>query len=466
MSIQTIDPRDVAEAHLFEGLTEGAKIAPETLFSSSPQLVVDASHVNAMIHDGVSIVPVAEIFSNPNATFLGFGTPNVFLSLPRSKTLDREPGWDKFAAFMYWRQRAYVTDTKGRVQGGVFVELRNIPPEALESLRKAMSSLIGRRTISCANATGRVLTAAGFTCNGRSLSKKVRPMTLAKAIWDGGLEYNGESIELRVIRTTEETVSDHFLGVLRKESTSLFRVVKKVVIKASTKNTAAKAPVIEPRLLPAATIRNANEAGHLELRVGKPTKLAALLRLRWGSHPIFEAKLDPAVVDVNGPDFADLHAPLQAYPGKLDAVSKVKRYVLFSKPVIKTIRYQMAGRMDSLGRLPGPTLVDMFQVGTVESPFLYNVVITGTCARMCRLENRTRKDMHKANWVLAKHVLLSGYDPDVRYAGEIWVHNADGGRVLHINNNSGTYKPSILQADTAARFLRELTGVPVEFHAN
>jgi hypothetical protein len=458
--MQTAAPRELAEAHLFDGLTEGAKIAPETLFSSSPQLVVDASHVNAVNHDGVSVVPVAEIFSNPNAAFLGFGTPNVFLSLPRAKTEQTEGGWDKLAAFMYWRQRAYVTDTKGRVQGGVLMELRNLPPEALENLRDAMALVVGKRTASCANATGRVLTIAGFTCNGRALKHKLRPMTLAKAIWDGGLEYHGNPIEMRVIRTSAETVSDHFVAVLRKESTSMFRVAKKFV---KTSKKTGKVPVVQPRLLEPATTRAAHEASHLELRVGRPTKLAAMLRVRWGGHPIFEAKLDSRIVDVNGPDFSDLCTPLQAYPGKLDAVSKIKRYVLFSKPVIKTIRYQMAVEMDSLGRLPGPTMVDMFQVGTDDKPFLYNVVITATSARMCRLENRTAKDMHKANWVLAKHVLLSGYDPDVRYAGEIWVHSTPGGRTLRINNNSGTYKPSLLQADAAARFLHQLTGVPVEF---
>jgi hypothetical protein len=463
MSTQTVRAPELDESHLFDGLTEGAKITPETLFSSSPQLVVDASHVAEVQHQGVSLVPVAEIFSNPNATFLGFGTPNVFLSLPRAKTDDREPGWDKFAAFMYWRQRAYVTDTKGRVQGGVFVELRNLPPETVEDLRNAMGSMVGRRTVSCANATGRVLKTAGFTCNGRSLATKLRPMTLAKAIWDGGLECNGKPVELRVIRTSAVTVSDHFVGVLKKESTSFFRVIKKA-IKTSAKKATAKVPILEPRALAAMTPRIHAEIGYLELRVGRPTKFAALLRLKWGGHPIFEAKLDCAVVDVNGPDFPELQAPLQAYPGQLDAVAKLKRYVLFSKPVIKVIRYQMAVQMDSLGRLPGPTMVDMFQAGTDDKPFLYNVVITGTSARMCRLENRTQKDVHKANWVLAKHVLLSGYDPDVRYAGEIWVHDSPGGRVLRINNNSGTYKPSTAQAEAATRFLQQLTGVPVEFH--
>ncbi len=453
----------LADAQFLDGLTEGAKLKTEALFSGSSQLVVDASHVATVQHEGLSVVPVAEVFSNPATTFLGFGKPNVFLSVPRVATADVGAGWDKFAAFMFWRKGAHIADTKGRVQGGVFVELRNLPPEAVERLRDEMQLFVGRKTITCANATGRVMSKAGFTCTGRTLAYKVRPMTLAKAIWNGGLEYDGNPVALRVIRTSSGTVSDHFLGVLRKESTSLFRAVEKVV-RAKSVKAKAKGPMIEPRLLNAATLTSYGDASLLELRVGRPTPLAVVLRQQWGEHPIFEARLNPDLVDINGPDFTDLGSALKAYPGKLDGASKLKRYLLFSKPVIRVIRKQMAAKMDSLGQLPGPILVDMFQTGTVDKPFLYNVVITGTSARMTRLENRNEKDVGKANWVLAKHVLLSGYDPDVRYAGEIWVHDTANGRILHLNDNSGTYKPSRQQAQAAKRFLQKLTGVTVELH--
>jgi hypothetical protein len=196
----------------------------------------------------------------------------------------------------------------------------------------------------------------------------------------------------------------------------------------------------------------------LELRVGHPTKLAVLLRHMWGDHPIFEAVLDPQIANIDSDEFRDLHQRLRAYPGPLNMASKLKRYVLFSRPVVALIRRQLATQMDSIGSLPAQTLVDMFQVGTATDPFVYNVILTGTSARMCRLENRSAKDVGKANWVLAKHVLLSGYDPDVRFAGEIW---ADKHGSLVISNESGTYKPSDAQAQAAARFLEALTGVNV-----
>jgi hypothetical protein len=468
VTTQLTQLRQDTDHQLFDGLTHGARMRTEALLSGRSHVVVDASHVATVEHEGISVIPIAEVFSDPQATFLGFGIPNVFLALPRPATADRGPGWDKFAAFMYWRKAAFIADTKGRVQGGVFIELRHLPPPAVDAMRQAMVTVTGRRTISCANATGRVLSAAGFTCNGRLLTTAVRPMKLAEAIWNNGLEYHDSPVDLRVIRTHSASVSDHFLRVWRKEVTSLFRVVGKIY---QRKTEHMSVPLIEPRPLapatPATSVTSTSSqqtnGNRLELRVGRPTRLAAVLRQKWGDHPIFEATLDRSIADVDGPDFAELRPTLNAYPGKLDAVSKLKRYVLFSKPVVKAVRRHMAVQMDSLGRLPSTTLVDMFQTGPAENPFLYNVVITGTSARMSRLENRTERDIDKANWILAKHVLLAGYDPDVRYAGEIWVEETAEGRVLRLNDNSGTYRPTRAQAGAAARFLSQLTGVPVEF---
>jgi hypothetical protein len=443
------------DEHLYNGLTEGATLKTDTLFSSRPQLIVNASHVQVREHEGLPIVPIAEVFSAPTATFIGFGKPNVFLTIP---CLGENLGWEKFAAFMFWRKRSYVANTKGIVQGGMFIEMRNLPERAIGALHTTMRSQQGQRTITCANATGKVLSASGFTSNGKSLARKVRPMTLARTIWNGGLEFDGKAVELRFINTNTGTLDDHFAKVLRKEWSSPVRAIAKLV---PAKETKTRAPKIEPRLLQPLTFETPDAANHLELRMGRPSKLAVILRRHWGDHPIFEVRLDPRVLNIETADFSELSAPLRAYPGKLDAVSKIKRYVLFSRPVVRFIRAHMAQEMKTLGRFHGPVLVGMFQRQTGAQPFLYNVIITGTSARMTRLENGTAKDVAKANWLLAKHVLLSGYDCDVRFAGEIWVEDTETGQKLWINNNSGTYKPTSDQAEAAARFLERLIGVEV-----
>jgi len=446
------------EGDLLEGLTDGVKFTTDTLFSRGTQLVLDASHVNTVRHVGLSVISIGEVFSDPNAVFIGFGFPNVYVAVPRAGDSERGSGWDRFAAFMFWRQQSHIADTKGRVQGGVLVQLRNLPDEAIIRLRAAMAEGSGQRTISCANANARMLAAAGFTCGGKAMTRAVRPMRLARRVWEGGLEFNGRPVDLRIIRTHGGTVSDHFAGVMRKELTSMCRAAKKIAAKGHAK---AKAPVIEPRPLRAPSVEIDPAAPRLELRVGRPSRLAAMLGRRYGEHPIFEARLDPARLGIGSAGFEAIHSKLTPYPGKLDTITKVKRYVLFAKPVVRLIRKQMAADMESLGLLAGSTLVGMLQADTPNDPFIYNVVLTGESFRLSRLENRTEKDVAKANWVLAKHVLLAGYDPDVRYAGEAWAEDTPNGRVMHISNNSGTYKPSEVQTAEAARFLAAAFGVPV-----
>ena len=163
MTIIENRPTQRDPGQLLDGMTEGARLSPDTLFSRGSKLMVDCTHVQSIEHHGLSVIPVEEVFSDPHAIFLGFGFPNVYLAVPRDADAERGPGWDRFAAFMFFRQAAYVADTKGRVQGGMLVELRDLPSVAREQLRSAMADGVGKRHASCANATGQALTAAGFT---------------------------------------------------------------------------------------------------------------------------------------------------------------------------------------------------------------------------------------------------------------------------------------------------------------
>lgn len=443
---------------LLDGMTDGAAVAPDGLFSRGARLVVDASHVQSVLHEGLHLVPVAEVFARGNTVFLGFGVPNVFLAVPGTD------GWEKFAATMFWRQRSFVADTRGRVQGGIFVELRDLSADAASELRTAMNELQGRRSITCARANARVLDAAGFTSGGRSLRRCVRPMALARRIWEHGLEHRGTPITLRVIRTSNRSLSDHFTSVISKEATSLGRLAKKQLMRVLPHRSAA-APAIEPRLLaPLARSEHLGTAVCAELRMGRPSKLGALIGARIGDHPIFEAIPDPAAVDLNGLEFADLNAPLPAYPGRLDALTRLKKHLLFAPTPVRFIRKQLAQEIDSIGTFTGANLAQMLQTRPGEQPFLYNVILTGSTLRMARVENRTERDVAKANWLLSKHVLIAGYDPDVRFAGEVWVEDSLGGRIVHVNNNSGTYKPTAAQTRAAARFIEQGLGVTAVAH--
>jgi len=445
-------------------MTAGAKLAPDGLFSHGSRMVVDASHVASVEYDGLSLVPIAEVFIDPGAVFLGFGEPNVYLALPEEVAdVGTEPSWVKYAATMFWRQKSYVANTKGRVQGGILLELRELPADAITSLRAAMDELSGRRTVTCAHANAKVLDRAGFTSGGRSLERKVRPMALAEKIWQHGLEYKGRPVDLRFIRTGNRSLTHHFSSVLVKESTSPARLVKKLSTQFGRNDTTA-APVIEARKLQAADDTRSVSEPTAELRMGRPSKLGAAVGAYLGDHPIFEAIPDRDRVDLDGAEFPELNRALVAYPGKLSASTRLKKHLLFAPGPVRLIRRQLAQRMESVGSYSGTSLTAMLQLGPEDRPFIYNAIVTGSALRLARLENQNNKDNDLVNWVLAKHVLIAGYDPDVRFAGECWVTEGPDSRIVHLNNNSGTYKPSVAQTEAAGRFIRTGFGVPVEVH--
>src|SRR5262249_47355071 len=112
----------------------------------------------------------------------------------------------------------------------------------------------------------------------------------------------------------------------------------------------------------------------------------------------------------------------------------------FSRERVDWLHHQMAATWADGGRQSEPTIVNQLRTHTDEAPAKYNMIVTGTWVRIGRLEGRNKA----IDWLLAKHVLLSNYSEDVRFAGEIW-KDADG--VIHINRNSGTYKPSAERAE-------------------
>ena len=80
------------------------------------------------------------------------------------------------------------------------------------------------------------------------------------------------------------------------------------------------------------------------------------------------------------------------------------------------------------------------------APGKYNIVIEGRVMTVARLVNGAKVP----DWILSKHVLMSGYSKDVRFAGELW-KAADG--KIHLSNNSGTYRPSTEQLAAAVSYL-------------
>lgn len=168
-----------------------------------------------------------------------------------------------------------------------------------------------------------------------------------------------------------------------------------------------------------------------------------MLRYLWGPHSLFEIPLHSASVNERLP------GRLQAFPQENpNLVTKVKKYLLLNEIVVGLIRSQLSKGYRHFGGMSEKDLFDMLATHTEERPNKYNLVVLGD--RMIIMKINIQKPM--VDWVLSKHVLLSRYSEDVRFASEIW-KTPDG--VLHINRNSGTYQPSSRLLPQAADLMRE-----------
>lgn len=430
-----------------DGLAVPFRRGLETYFGHHPRGVFDASGVRHVTDEatGTELVRIDEVF-RPGAVFIGFGAPNVFTVVPTD-----EGGWDKLAGFMGFSKRSYVAPTKGRVQSGVFVELVGLPSDAIAAITYEMQLHVGKRSATCARLNAEMLTAAGFTSGARPLSSWARPSRLFRRIWRNGLEWRREPVQLRFVRTGPSLV-EHFTKVWRKEMTAGCRMVRK---RLAERRSHAAAPVIPP-LLAGVTSETPRTGGPLiEIGVSRPTWLGARLANFVGERPVFVARTQ---VPLDDHVFMDA---LKAYPGRLDFITKVKRYILFSRPVIWVLRHIIMRHVDISETVDAAGVIDMLQEGTEDDPFVYNLVVVrdGPVVelRLTRLKNGGALDHPRINWILAKHVLTAGYHPSVVYASEIWVsRNAQGEKVISLNRESGTYKPGSDRLTAFADYLSRL----------
>ncbi len=214
------------------------------------------------------------------------------------------------------------------------------------------------------------------------------------------------------------------------------------------------------------------DSNTVSLRMSNPDVKGTLLRWLWGSHTLFEA-MRPASVDIN--EF--LPTTLKEFPpGKPNpnpglkdkakgAFTFLKKNVLFSPFVVNRIRKSLVNNYitDDAGVAPVDGKKPNLPVGEKTPREVHNWLPTHTEAKPAKFNMVITKDrvviagltvkVKRVDWLLTKHVLMSGYDPDVRFAGEVW---KDENGVIHINNNSGTYRPSNESVDAAVAYLSKL----------
>jgi hypothetical protein len=464
LNLNEIDIHD----SILKGIRSGAVIRPEPLFHRKTRLIIDTHYspehnllrngLEETEFDHIKLISVDKLFDNKNEIFLGFGLPNVYLTIPN----EQYDGYVKFAAFMLWRQVSAIVPTKGRVQSGFLIRFRDLSKDIKEIVRQSMVNNSNKRNVSCAYANACVLNDSGFTSGGTDLRNHFGARALFQQIYENGLEFKGEPLTLDFIRTTQLTLEGHFHKVRMKELTSLGRTFRKVINECSSSNDKTRAPILEVHDIPMNPIVQSNLNSLTHLQISRPRRFGAIIRKIWGSHTLFKVIPNHEKIGIS----KYLPETLKAFPSKNpDFLTRLKKNFLFSRFVVMIIRNQMAALWDDHGEFSCGTLASMMSINTKTEPHPYNIVITGDY--LIGMHNNPLLDLKVVNWILSKHVLISGYDDDVRFAGEAWMEHQENGLILHISNNSGTYKPNSQQLDKAVEFITDaFPGLNVQKHLN
>ena len=461
------------------GLACGSYLRPEALFDQKTQNVVclGRCHANPTGLEEVQVgklkvVSLDQFLLERNQLLLGFGKPNVFTLIPPASCAPQQ-AYQKLDAFMFYRKETRVA-WASVAQSGVFLRLRKFPSGALDRLRAAMRAQQGKRSFSCAQANAAALTAAGFTSAGQGLAHLLRPHALFMQIVKEGLEYRGESVVLDILNTTPVTVEEHFQAALDKERRSPISYLEKLcdagqksALELESLQVARALKAVETPLTPVMA------GAPLRIRNSRPSDLGLGLRELWGQHILWEALPDPDRIDINQylpAVLLDKFTLAEQHGRKLSRVDRIKS-VVFSRPMVASIRSSMARYFDDMGPYqPGQirAMVPASPLG--DPPILFNLVICGPQVQSRISITRIEVEKKAPDWILSKHVLISAYDPDVRFAGEIWAERFIGPDQnehlrFHLNNNSGTYHPSAAQLSGAVDYLRALfPGVDLVAH--
>lgn len=130
-----------------------------------------------------------------------------------------------------------------------------------------------------------------------------------------------------------------------------------------------------------------------------------------------------------------------------DFATRVKKRLLFSTLVIKLFHRFLAPAYADLGLKSERDVYDMLGTDSATQSTKYNLVITDKKIIFARIA----AGIKFVDWVLSKHLFAAGYDPYVLFAGEVWM---DAKGVIHINGNSGTYRPGEEAVLAAGRFMQ------------
>mmetsp|Transcript_15654 Transcript_15654/g.44404 ORF Transcript_15654/g.44404 Transcript_15654/m.44404 type:complete len:560 (+) Transcript_15654:79-1758(+) len=427
----------IAPVKKFE--TYGNKSIPVYDFSG---VIVESP---AITYPGLKTIRADQLFT-PGSVFFGFGLPNVYTAHCYGPEDCRI-----VAAKSLYRAEMCVRQTKGRVQSGVFFVPLNLPEEIINKVQERALSREGEKNVTCVAENLGILASAGFQLDGSNILDYRLPHGLFNDIVLGKKVFVGShEVAYAIVKTTPLSLEEYFDRIQNATRTTPIRHLNRAWDTEEAK---------EERKKIATDISKENERrlqqlsqGSFEAQKGESTftvqvsetgTLGYYFRALWGSHVIYKLQLHKHPKhDLINELLPDTLKEFSMPDPSL--FTKVKQHYLFSKSVVDMVRDLMASGFDEHTGFTQHNIHAMLQPEVDGDQRRYNLVVTSR--EMILVSNSVYFGF--VDWVLSKHVLISGYSPDVRFAGEIW--KTEDGKI-HVNNNSGTYRPTNEQVQNAVK---------------
>lgn len=459
----------VSPADAEPGLAQHFERFPEHLFGTLVPEVINASTLKKRKVEGLWLFRLSDLFATTNETVLGFGLPNAYIDVP-----DGKGGYQKLSVKSLKRAPTTIDDTHDFAQAGVQLWLQDLPEEARVALRASMDKYVGMEFITCVYGCMTVLKDAGFSSGSLPLTEHKMPSSVLPTLIENGLSWGGQKINVRVIRTSSVAATELFALKIRHAELATFRRhAQRNLEKSARKNVFARATLWvaglptravnaffdhkekqDAKQVVAPGLPYGGDYKKATLYVSMPSDVGRILRLFWGSHALY--KVVPHGVNLD--DFVT--GSLEAFPQKNPGfVTRLKKRVLFSPAVIKVIRKILCPTFVLAGEKDERDFYDAISTNASGQPRKFNIVVVGSGLDWSITVARISVGWGWVDWILSKHVLLTGWADRVPFCGEFF---KDPLGHYNLTPDSGTYMPDEVRLVGMGKAMQAVTpNVPV-----
>jgi len=392
----------------------------------------------ALSKPDINVILASKLFKQDEVV-LWIWKPNVFLLIPDWK-------WNhlRYAAKSCWRAPSKLERTRWNIQSWIFMVLKWLTKDEINTLMQTAKTHEWEKNITCVKANAKVMSDFWITLwNWESIEDVKLPITIFDLINSQWLKINWKEIEIEIINTTKNTLEKQAWETRKAVYFTLFRHFQRAI------NTKKKTKIKKEERKEKEKIIHImeNKPEHkrdFQLKVSNISKLAVPLRIVWWTHTIFKLKQSRVNID----NYLDKQ--LTPYPDKKPSIfTKIKKTYLFNNKIVWFINKFMQNSETWFEWNSEADFYNMFETSQKNEKIKYNIVASSNWIMVAKIKVKNKI----VDWILSKHVLISNYNNDVRFAWEI---HKDHMWIIRINNDSWTYKPNEEALKNFIKYAREL----------